>query len=74
MGHLSTHVLDTMNGCPAAGMQVTLQRQQAEGYATLQIFALNADGRPPQGPLLDAATLTIGRYRLLFEVDRKSVV
>ncbi len=68
MGHLSTHVLDTMNGCPAAGMQVTLQRQQAEGHVTLQTFALNADGRPPQGPLLDAATLAVGRYRLLFEV------
>ena len=26
MGHLSTHVLDTMNGCPAAGMAVKLQR------------------------------------------------
>lgn len=68
MGHLSTHVLDTMNGCPAAGMQVTLQRQQADGYTTLQTLALNADGRPPQGPLLDSATLAVGRYRLLFEV------
>ncbi len=68
MGHLSTHVLDTMNGCPAAGMQVTLQRRQAEGHVTLQSFALNADGRPPQSPLLDAATLAVGHYRLLFEV------
>ena len=68
MGHLSTHVLDTMNGCPAAGMQVTLQRRQAAGHVTLQSFALNADGRPPQGPLLDAATLAVGHYRLLFEV------
>ena len=68
MGHLSTHVLDTMNGCPAAGMQVTLQRQQADGYATLLSCTLNCDGRPPQGSLLDAATLAVGRYRLLFEV------
>ncbi|MFM8508845.1 MAG: hydroxyisourate hydrolase [Betaproteobacteria bacterium] len=68
MGHLSTHVLDTMNGCPAAGMQVTLQRRQAAGHVTLQTFALNADGRPPQGSLLDAATLAVGHYRLLFEV------
>ena len=68
MGHLSTHVLDTMNGCPAAGMQVTLQRQQADGHVTLQTLVLNADGRPPQGALLDAATLAVGRYRLLFEV------
>ena len=26
MGKLTTHVLDTANGCPAAGMQVTLLR------------------------------------------------
>ncbi|HNW14426.1 MAG TPA: hydroxyisourate hydrolase [Anaerolineaceae bacterium] len=29
MGKLSTHVLDTANGCPAAGMVVTLQRLDA---------------------------------------------
>jgi 5-hydroxyisourate hydrolase len=52
MGHLSTHVLDTMNGCPAAGMQVTL----------------NADGRSEGGPLLDANAMAAGRYRLVFSV------
>ena len=67
MGHLSTHVLDTANGCPAAGMVVTLQRLDAAGPATLHRFALNADGRA-DGPLLDAATMAVGRYRLLFEV------
>jgi 5-hydroxyisourate hydrolase len=69
MGHLSTHVLDTMNGCPAAGMQVTLQRLDATGQpATLKQLTLNADGRNPGGPLLDAQTMAAGRYRLLFEV------
>lgn len=67
MGHLSTHVLDTANGCPAAGMNVTLQRLDADGPITLRRFALNADGRA-DGPLLDAATMAVGRYRLLFEV------
>ena len=67
MGHLSTHVLDTANGCPAAGMTVTLQRLDAAGLATLRRFVLNADGRA-EGPLLDAATMAVGRYRLLFEV------
>ena len=67
MGHLSTHVLDTANGCPAAGMVVTLQRLDAAGPATLRRFALNADGRA-DGPLLDAAAMAVGRYRLLFEV------
>ena len=69
MGHLSTHVLDTMNGCPAAGMRVTLQRIDATGAAhTLQSLTLNDDGRNPGGPLLDAAAMAAGRYRLLFEV------
>lgn len=68
MGHLSTHVLDTMNGCPAAGMKVTLQRLEGEGFETLKTLTLNADGRNEGGPLLDASSMAVGRYRLLFEV------
>jgi 5-hydroxyisourate hydrolase len=68
MGHLSTHVLDTMNGCPAAGMAVTLERWTGAGYETLQAITLNEDGRNPGGRLLDAATMAVGRYRLLFSV------
>jgi 5-hydroxyisourate hydrolase len=67
MGHLSTHVLDTANGCAAAGMAVTLQRIEAGGPVTLRRFTLNHDGRS-DGPLLDAAAMAVGRYRLLFEV------
>ena len=68
MGHLSTHVLDTMNGRPAAGMHVTLQRLHGDQLQTLTRLTLNADGRNPGGPLLDAAAMVAGRYRLLFEV------
>ena len=68
MGHLSTHVLDTANGCPAAGMQVTLQRVQGEHLETIKCITLNADGRSEGGPLLQGQTLVVGRYRLLFEV------
>ena len=67
MGHLSTHVLDTANGCPAAGMQITLQRLDASGPATIRQLALSEDGRAA-GPLLDSAAMAVGRYRLLFEV------
>lgn len=67
MGHLSTHVLDTAHGCPAAGMAVTLQRLDASGTVTLKQVVLNADGRA-DGPLLSAAEMAAGRYRLLFEV------
>ena len=66
MGHLSTHVLDTANGCPAAGMKVTLQRVEAAGATTLRSFALNADGRADSA-LLGDETMAAGRYRLVFE-------
>ena len=68
MGHLSTHVLDTMNGCPAAGMRITLQRLDGGQYHTLKQIELNHDGRNDGGPLLDATEMALGRYRLLFEV------
>jgi 5-hydroxyisourate hydrolase len=67
MGHLSTHVLDTAHGCPAAGMQVTLQRIDDDEITTIRRLALNHDGRA-DGPLLDATTMAAGRYRLIFEV------
>lgn len=68
MGHLSTHVLDTMHGCPAAGMKVTLLRIDGAQGHTLREVVLNQDGRSDGGPLLDAARMAAGRYRLLFEV------
>ena len=67
MGHLSTHVLDTAHGCPAAGMHVALQRLNATGPTTLMDVVLNADGRAA-GPLLDTAAMRVGQYRLLFAV------
>jgi 5-hydroxyisourate hydrolase len=68
MGHLSTHVLDTMHGCPATGMQGRLLRVDG-GAAALPVvsFTLDADGRCA-GPLLDAAAMAVGRYRLVFAV------
>ncbi len=50
MGKLTTHVLDTAHGCPAAGMRVALFRLDAAGAATeLKSFALDADGRAAGG-------------------------
>jgi 5-hydroxyisourate hydrolase len=65
---LSTHVLDTMHGTPAAGMSVELHTTQ-DGTATLvKSFILNADGRNPDGLLYDNASLRPGTYRLVFDV------
>ena len=62
-GFLTTHVLDTMNGCPAAGMAVRLYREGAP----LLALKLNADGRA-DAPLLAGEDFQPGRYRLVFEV------
>jgi len=66
---LSTHVLDTMHGGPAAGMQVSLFTTSDDGQATLvKSFILNHDGRNPDGLLYDNDSLQRGTYRLVFDV------
>ncbi|MCW7537936.1 hydroxyisourate hydrolase [Aquabacterium sp. A7-Y] len=67
MGKLTTHVLDTVDGRPAAGMQVSLWRLDGETATPLDRITLNDDGRAPK-PLLEGETLTPGRYRLVFSV------
>ena len=65
---LSTHVLDTMHGTPAAGMAVALYEAHGDLLTLVKRFTLNADGRNPDGPLYDNASLRAGTYRLSFEV------
>ena len=65
---LSTHVLDTMHGCPAAGMAVALFATQGAESRLIKRFELNADGRYEGGPLLDNTDLQVGTYRLVFGV------
>ncbi|MEO8388379.1 hydroxyisourate hydrolase [Polaromonas sp.] len=65
---LSTHVLDTMHGTPAGGMRVSLYTTEGGQAALVKSFALNDDGRSPEGPLYDSASLKAGTYRLVFEV------
>lgn len=67
MGKLTTHVLDTMNGCPAAGMRVRLYSLRAGEALLLKDLMLDHDGRAG-GPLLEGATFRPGAYRLLFDV------
>ena len=65
---LSTHVLDTMHGVPAAGMAVALYRTEGDVAVLVKQFVLNADGRSPDGPLVDTASLQRGTFRLVFDV------
>ena len=65
---LSTHVLDTMHGTPAAGMAVELYTTAGGTAALVNRFVLNADGRNPDGLLFDNASIQRGTYRLMFDV------
>ena len=65
---LSTHVLDTMHGTPAAGMQVALYTTEGEVATLVKQFVLNQEGRNPDGLLLDDQSLERGTYRLVFDV------
>jgi 5-hydroxyisourate hydrolase len=64
MGRLTTHVLDTAAGKPAAGLAVDLYRigRQEERVATVRT---NADGRV-DGPLLEGPAFVAGVYELRF--------
>lgn len=66
MGRLSTHVLDTAHGCPAAGLQVRLYRLDGEQATLVKQVTLNADGRA-DGPLLEGAGMAVGTWRLSFD-------
>ena len=65
MGKLTTHVLDTANGAPAAGVAVRLYA--GEGGAPIAETATNADGRCDR-PLLEGGAMRVGAYRLEFAV------
>jgi 5-hydroxyisourate hydrolase len=67
MGKLTTHVLDLANGCPAAGMGVSLFRLDGGVAQLLKTVLLNADGRA-DAALLEGAEHRPGRYRLVFAV------
>ena len=67
MGRLSTHVLDTANGTPAAGLRIELFALGAAGRRLVAQATTNADGRT-DGPLLSGDALAGGAYELLFHV------
>src|SRR5579872_5494075 len=65
-GRLTTHVLDTAQGKPAAGMKIALWALDEDGTRRLlKTTSTNTDGRI-DGPLLAGDELRIGRYEILF--------
>jgi 5-hydroxyisourate hydrolase len=68
MGRLSTHVLDTVNGRPAGGVAIELQRSSgADVWTLVKRVTTNADGRTDE-PLLIGDAFQTGHYRLRFHV------
>jgi len=65
-GRLSTHVLDTHSGKPAAGIKVELVELSALGQSRVITRAItNSDGRTDQ-PLIHGRPVPIGNYELTF--------
>ena len=67
MAKLSTHVLDTLHGRPAAGVRVELHSVGSGGTTLIATTRTNADGRTDK-PLLEGDAVRRGRYRLVFHV------
>ena len=64
MTGITTHVLDTTRGCPAAGVPVVLERAEDSGWQAVGSGITDADGRVSD--LLSSAPEG-GRYRLTFD-------
>ena len=64
MSGISTHILDTSRGRPAAGVAVVLERFNRDGWEVVAEGETDGDGRCRL--LLDAAEVKPGKHRLLF--------
>ena len=67
MGRLTTHVLDTAQGRPGAGIAIELYRLEGESATLLTTATTNKDGRT-DAPLLEGEKLRAGTYQLVFHV------
>jgi 5-hydroxyisourate hydrolase len=67
MAHVSTHVLDTARGVPAAGVLVELRRADGTDREPLAAVTTNAQGRT-DAPLVASDRLGPGIYELTFHV------
>jgi len=64
-GYLTTHVLDTALGRPAAGMTIDLYRIEGEARSLIKSVVTNEDGRT-DSQILPAEEFEAGTYELLF--------
>ncbi|MEM9796134.1 MAG: hydroxyisourate hydrolase [Pseudomonadota bacterium] len=64
-GYLTTHVLDTARGQPAAGLAITLYRVSGNSHRKIAEAVTNEDGRT-DGPILPEGKFKPGSYELIF--------
>ena len=64
-GRVTTHVLDTARGKPAAGVKIMLYRISGQSHKKIAEVVTNADGRT-DAPMLAGDALKEGRYELVF--------
>jgi len=65
MGRLTTHVLDTAQGHPGHGIQISLSRREGDSWVELKTAVTNDDGRV-DAPLLEGDDFTAGSYQMVF--------
>ncbi len=67
-GRVTAHVLDLYTGTAANGLKIELFIQESGSFKLLKSAITNADGRPPEGPLLTPQTIKPGRYQAVAHV------
>ena len=68
MGQLTTHVLDTAQGIPAAGVPIMVSRVHGGERETVATVVTNQQGRV-DAPLLTGTDFVAGTYELAFEIE-----
>jgi 5-hydroxyisourate hydrolase len=67
-GRLTIHILDLHSGVPAEGVPVELSRRENDKLVAVKTVTTLASGRP-DGPLLEGAAFTNGRYQVAFDLS-----
>jgi len=71
MNLLTTHILDTANGCPAKGIEISLYKMSGATHDAsgelIKTVITNDDGRT-DSPLLNEDEFALGHWKIVFKV------
>jgi 5-hydroxyisourate hydrolase len=68
VGRVTAHVLDLYTGTPAKGLKIDFMTVSDGTARIMKTVMTNADGRPPEGPLLTPDTIKPGRYQAVLYI------